>query len=89
MGKRRLSGMRRALDGWMLVHALALPAQGLHRHEPRYHIFPSFCMTWGLGKPGLVDQNCLERDVSALFMRTLAVGRRPQSESIGVALDME
>ena len=28
-------------------------------------------------------------DLSALLLRTLAVGRRRQSESIGVALDME
>ena len=43
----------------------------------------------GLEKLGLVDQNCLERDLSALLLRTLAVGRRQQSELIEVALDME
>ena len=42
----------------------------------------------GLKKPGLVDRNLLERDLSALLLRALAVGRRQQSESIGVALDM-
>ena len=36
----------------------------------------------------LVDQNWLERNLSSLLQRTL-VGRRHQSESIEVALDME
>ena len=40
-------------------------------------------------KLGLVHQSCLERDSSALLLRTLAVGKRQQSESIEVALDME
>ena len=40
-------------------------------------------------KLGFVDQNWLERDLSSLFLRTLVVGRRQQSESIGVALEME
>ena len=40
-------------------------------------------------KIGHVDQNWLERNLSALFLRTLVVGRRQQSESIQVALDME
>ena len=43
----------------------------------------------GLEKLGLVDQNCLVRDLSVLLLRTLAVGRRQQSESIEVALGME
>ena len=72
----------------MLARAPASPAQGLHRHGPRYFNFPYFCMTCGLEKLGLVDQNCLERDLSALLLRTLAVGRRQQSESIEVAPDM-
>ena len=38
---------------------------------------------------GLVRQNRLERDLSVLLLRTLAVGRRQQFESIEVALDME
>ena len=46
-------------------------------------------MMCGLEKPGLDDQNRLERDLSALLLRTLAVGRRSQSESIGVAFEME
>ena len=51
------SGMHRALDGRMLARAPASPAQGLHHHGPRYFIFPYFCMTYGLEKLGLVDQN--------------------------------
>ena len=43
----------------------------------------------GLEKLELVDQNRLERNFSALLLRTLVVGRRQQSESIEVALDME
>ena len=43
----------------------------------------------GLDKLGLVDQNWLERNLSALLLITLAVGRRQQSESIEVALAME
>ena len=42
----------------------------------------------GLEKLGLVDQNWLERHLSALLLRTLAVGRRQQSESIEIALDI-
>ena len=42
----------------------------------------------GLKELELVDRNLLERDLSALLLRALAVGRRQQSESIGVALDM-
>ena len=41
----------------------------------------------GLEKLGLVDQNWLERNLFALLLRKLVVGRRQQSESIGVALD--
>ena len=42
----------------------------------------------GLEKLGLVNQIGLERDLSALLLRTLAVGRRKHSESIEVALDI-
>ena len=67
----------------MQVRAPASPAQGLHHHGPRYFIFPYFCMTCDLEKLELVDQNGLERDVSALLLRVLlTVGRRQQSESI-------
>ena len=50
--------------------------------------FP-YCYTmYGLEKLGQVDQTCLERDLSDLLPRTLAVGRRQQFESIEVALDI-
>ena len=82
--------MHRALNGWMPARMPASPSQGLHRYGPRYYNFPYFSiMTCDLEKLGLVDQNCLERDLSALLLRTLAVGRRQQFESIEVALGME
>ena len=43
----------------------------------------------GLEKLGLVDQNWLERNLYGLLLRALVVGRRQQSESVEVALDME
>ena len=47
-------------------------------------------MMCGLDKLGLlVDQNWLGRDLSSLLLITLAVGRRQQSESIEIALDIE
>ena len=62
-GKTRgaFSGMRRALDGWMLAHPPVLPAQCLHYHGPRYFNFPYFRTMCGLEKLGIVDQNWLER----------------------------
>ena len=36
------SRMHRALDGWILARAPALPAQGLHHHGPRYFNFLYF-----------------------------------------------
>ena len=83
------SRMHRALDGWMLARAPALPAQGLHHHGTWYFSFPYFCTMCGLEKLGLLDQNWLERNLSALLLRTLVVYRRLQSESIEAALDME
>ena len=84
------SRMHRALDDWMQAHAPASPAQGLHHHGSPYFNFPYyFCTMYGLEKLGIVDQNWLERNLSALLLRTLVVGRRQQSESIEVALDME
>ena len=85
------SRMHRALDGWMLARAPASPPQGLHHHHhgPRYFNFPSFCTMCGLEKLGLVDQNWLERNLFALLLRKLVVGRRQQSESIEAALGME
>ena len=62
----------------MLARAPASPAQGLHHHGPRYFNFPYFCMMYGLEKLGLVDQDGLEGNLSALLLRTLAVGRRQQ-----------
>ena len=82
-------GCTGALDGWMLARAPTSPAQGLHHHGPRYFNFPYFCTTCDLEKLGLVDQNWLERNLSSVLLRTLVVGRRQQSESIDVALDME
>ena len=73
----------------MLARALASPAQGLHHHGSRYFNFPYFCTMCGIENLGLVDQNCLECNLSAMLLRTLVVGRRQQSESIEVALDME
>ena len=81
--------LHRALDGWMLTRASASPAQGLHHYGPRYFNFPYFWTMCGLEKLGLVDQNWSERNLSALLLRTLVVGRRQQSESIEAALDME
>ena len=83
------SRMRRALDGWTLSRAPTSPAQDLHHRGPRYFNFPYFCTMCGVGKLGLVDQNWLERNLSGLLLRMLVVGRRQQSESIEVALDME
>ena len=90
MGKIRgaFSRMHRALDGWMLARAPALPAQGLHHHGPRCFNFPYFCTMYGLEKLGFVDQNWLERNFSVFLLRTLVVGRRQHSESIEVALDI-
>ena len=83
------SRMHRALDGWMLAHAPASSAQGFRHHGPRYFNFPYFCTICGLEKIGLIDQNWLERNSSAMLLRTLVVGRRQQSKSIEAALDME
>ena len=71
------------MDGWILARAPASPAQGLHHHGPRYFNFPYFCTMCGLEKLGLVDQNWLERNLSALLLRTLVVGRRQQSQMSG------
>ena len=84
------SRVHRALDGWMLARAPASPAQGLHRHGPRYLNFPYFCTMCDPEKLGLlVHQNWLERNLSALLLRTLVVGRRQHPKSIEAALDME
>ena len=72
----------------MLARAPPSPAQGLHHHGPRHFNFIYFCTMSGLEKLGLVDQNWLERNLSALLLRTLVVGRRQQFESVEAALDM-
>ena len=87
--RRAFSRMHRALDGWMLARAPASPAQGLHHHGPRYFNSPYFCTICGLEKLGLVDQNCLERNLSVLLLRTLVVGRRQHSGSIEAAHDIK
>ena len=56
-------------------HQNAMPLYG-----PRYFNFPDFCTMSDLEKLGLVDQNWLERNLSTLFLRTLVVGSRQQSE---------
>ena len=88
--RRAFSRMHRALNGWMLARAPASSAQGLHMDLGIFN-FPYFCSTMcGLEKLGLdIDQNWLERNLSAWFLRMLVVGRRQQSESIEAALDME
>ena len=83
------SRMHRALDGWMLARAQASLAQGLHHYGPRYFNFPCFGTMNDLEKLGLVDQNWFERNLSALLVRTLVVGRRQPSESIEAALNIE
>ena len=82
------SRVHRALDDWMLGRAPASLAHGLHHHGPRYFLFPYFCAMCDFKKLGLIDQNWLERNLSALLLRTLVVGRRQQSESIEAALDI-
>ena len=78
------SGMHRALDGWILARPTS------SRPPPPWTSvfqFPYFCTMCGLEKLGFVDQNWWERNLFSLLLRTLAVGRRQQSESIEVALD--
>ena len=83
------SRMHRALDGWMLARAPASPTQGLHHHVLQYFKFPYFCTLCGHEKLGLVDQNWLERNLPTIFLRTLVVSRRQQSESVEASLNME
>ena len=73
--REAFSSMHRALDGWMLARAPASPAQGLHHHGPRYITFPYFCTMCGLEELEGVGQNWLERNLSALLLRTMVVGR--------------
>ena len=87
----RFSAMHRALDGWTLASAPTSPAQGLyHHHGTWYFNCPNFCMTCvAVQILDLLIKTGLEHDLSALFLRTLPVGRRQQPESIEVAVDME
>ena len=85
--RKEFSVMHRALDGCWLVRRLH-QLKASTTMDLGISIFLFFCMMCGLEKFGCVDQNCLERDLFALLLRTLAVGRRQQSESIGVALDI-
>ena len=85
-----LSRIHRALDGWMLARTPASPAQDLRHHGPRYSNFPYFCMICEtLRNLDLLIETGLERNLSALLLRTLVLGRRQQSESVEAALDME
>ena len=86
-----ISRMRRALNGWMLARAPASPAKGIHHHtmDLGISIFLIFVRCVALRNLDLLIKNWLERNLSALLLRTLVVGRRQQSESIEVALDME
>ena len=70
----------------MLARAPASPAQGLHHHRPRYFNFLYFCtMCAGLEKLGLlVDQNWLERNLSALLLRTLLILDMAEARSVNV-----
>ena len=70
----------------MLARAPGASAQGLHHYEPRSFNFPHFCILCvALRNLGLlVRTDCLFDSL----LRTLAVCRRPQSESIEDALDM-
>ena len=85
----RFKGFTELWTAGCLLARTGFTIQGLHHHGPRYFRFAYFCKMYGLEKLGLVDQNWLERNLSALLLKTLFVGRRQQSESIEVALDME
>ena len=78
--RRAFSRMHRALFGRLDAGSRAgFTSSRLPPRGPRYFNFPYFCTMCGLEKLGL-DQNWLERNLSALLLRTLVVGRRQQSE---------
>ena len=61
----------------MLARTPASPPKGLHyTMDLGVSIFFFFCTMCGLEKLGLTFQNGLERDMSALLLITLVVGRR-------------
>ena len=67
------SRMHKVLNGcWLACRLHRL--QGLQHHGPRYFNFPYFCTMHGLEKLGLVDQNWLERNLSALLLRNAGRG---------------
>ena len=71
---RGCTGLRTA--GCWLARRLHQP-KASHHHGRRYLNFPCFRTMCGLEKLGLLlDQNWLERNLSALLLRTLVVGRR-------------
>ena len=72
----------------MLARAPASQAQCLNHHGPRYICSISALRDLDLEECELVDRKWLERDLYALLLIALAVCRRQQSESIGVALEM-
>ena len=76
-------------DTLLLARAPASPSQGLHHLGPRYFNLPYFCTMCSLEILGLVDQNWLEVNFSALLLRTVVVGRRQKSKSMEATLDME
>ena len=87
--RRAFLGMHRALDRWTLTRTPASPAQGLHHHGPRYFNFLIFLQCVALRNLDLLIKTSWSGVLSGLLLRTLVVGRRQQSESIEVALDME
>ena len=73
----------------MLARGLASPSSRPPPPWTSVFQFSILCTMYGLEKFGVVDQNWLACYLSTLLLRTRIVGRRQQSESIEVALDME
>ena len=68
------------------LHQLDISIFLIFKRKIRTHL--DLLTMCGLEKLGtIVDQNWLERNLSALLLRTLVVGRRQQSESIEAALN--
>ena len=80
--------MPRAFDRWTLARAPASPAPGLHHYGPRYFNFLTFVQSVALRNLDLLIKTGWSAILSGLLLRTLIVGRRQQSESIEVALDV-
>ena len=77
----------RDLQGFRRVGAGSRAGFTSSRLPPPWN-FSYFCIMCGLDKFRLVDQNGLERGLSALLLKSLAVGRRQESESIEVNIHM-